>query len=95
MAREGGFGRTPAAGSRAGRRRPRPRGGCFRFPLYVAAQAFELMLVRRRAGARSARASTIITLGAELYQRPWERRLAAARASGAAIGVKPWPKALA
>ena len=75
----------------------RPRGGVFPapFPLYVAAQAFELMLVRRRAGARSARASTIITLGAELYQRPWERRLAAARASGAAIGVKPWPKALA
>uniref|UniRef100_UPI000ACD5E7C hypothetical protein n=1 Tax=Cupriavidus pauculus TaxID=82633 RepID=UPI000ACD5E7C len=65
------------------------------FPLYVAAQAFELMLVRRRGEARGAKASTIIMLGAELYQRPWERRLAAARASGAIVGVKPWPKALA
>jgi hypothetical protein len=62
------------------------------FPLYVAAQAFELMLVQRRKETRSVVPRSIVTLGEDLY--PWDARLAAARASGATIGCEPWPKVL-
>ena len=64
------------------------------FPLYVAAQVFELMLVQRRGGARGP-AETIVTLGDEFYQRPWVNRLAAAQGSEAPIGSGPWPAVLA
>ncbi|NIE68935.1 hypothetical protein [Burkholderia sp. Ax-1719] len=62
------------------------------FPLYAATQAFELLLVRRRNATRSVVPDSFIILGEDLY--PWEARLEAARAGGAAIGSEPWPTVL-
>ncbi|WP_186197632.1 hypothetical protein [Burkholderia gladioli] len=64
------------------------------FPLYVAAIAFELLLIQRQENTKRFVPKAFTTLGDDLYGNAWEHWLNTAKLDGAKMGSAEWPDVL-